>query len=251
MDNEVFRILGISPDSSKEAIKKSFRKMIFLCHPDSIYAEKNDDLNASKIIDAYKKALKIAYEKEETLNNKFKKKFRIYFDRDYVSPEKIGDFYGLFFDLLRRFESLLYHRDFIYFYDRILDRFFKEVVVIDDPNLREEIVSIFYALKVLTDSRKKSLEVLSREEYKLEILRKQFINYYKRVFSQKDYLSFRQEINADEDRIVEDILITLKKTNDENLKSEINVFLFLNSIFREEYFFDKAWESISKNFGNS
>ena len=240
--NEIFKILQVTKNSSAEDIKKAFRKLIFLYHPDSTFYKENDHLNANQIIEAYKKAITLVSEKNIITRQKFNDKFKVFFKIDLFKINSMTDFYSYIFKLLENIRYLLYSRDFILFTKELLNYLFDLIDNFENDNQKEEIVSILFVFNTLVESRIDSLGTISGEEYIIEFLRKDLINYFKNIFSQKDYLSFRYMINSNYESLLNDVVLAHKKTNEENYKKEINSIFFLIGLFGDETFYDKMWK---------
>lgn len=242
--SEVFRILNIDEKSNPEDIKKAFRKIIFAYHPDTSFETNTDSLNAAQIIEAYKKALQIAERNRDEFIIKVKNKFKDMLRRDFIEINSSDDFYNYFLLFFENMTLLLYRKEHTILFNELSSLMFNKIEYLKnniDFNIYEEINYIIYAFNMLIQSRLTLLNNISPDEYKMELLRRDLINYLNTILTKKDYLSFRFEINHNLETMLNDILKCVKNIKDENCRKELNCFLFLVELFSEESFSDKIW----------
>ncbi|HOV14218.1 MAG TPA: J domain-containing protein [Spirochaetota bacterium] len=246
-NSEIFNILGIEKTSSLDQIKKAFRKLVFQYHPDiNPNSSSDDNQYINKIIDAYKKAINLTNKKIDELTNELNIEFQKHFNSNMVKVANYEDVYIYLYKILQNISKVFYSKEFILFLKKLMVFLFEKITDFKEESNKDEINSILLALSNLFDSRLESLNKISDDEYKLETLRKNFIDYLNKIFLQNDYLSYRYEINTSYETILGYIVHGFKKTTEINYKKEASCILFITELMNDESFFDKIWQTKNK-----
>jgi hypothetical protein len=242
-DFDAFKILNISSLSGIDEIKKSFRKLILLHHPDSFYSKDKDDEFAGILIDAYKKALDVASARLKRHTEDLKTTFKQHFSFEKPEFNRMEDFFKLFFYLLLEADKLFYSRKDLPFYQDLIS-FSKNSC---DKNPSFELAGGFLSgLMILINSRIGSFSENLKDEYEFENLRKNFISYITGILNSKNYLDFRQNLNFSRDILINEMIFAIKKAGDLVYKEEISSMLLMTLFFQEEDFYENIFKEMTK-----
>ena len=238
---DAFNILNISENSSVEEIKKTFRKLIFLHHPDT--SDIQDDKYAGLLIEAYKKAIDISIQRTKKEEFDLKAKFRSFYSFDI--PEKIDLLwtYNMILDILKNIEKLFYEKNNLPFYANLISFLTRNCKENEIPEITGSFLSV---LLVLINARMCSFDEGLKHEYEFEGLRKNFIRYVKDILETKNYMDYRFLMNAKKESLINDIVSGLRRTDSTAIKEELYSLMLIVMIFQEEDFHDNLFDCIKK-----
>jgi len=241
---EAFKILKIPENSSIEQIKKSFKNLIFLYHPDISHNTTENNALTEEIIQAYKKAKELISKKEKKNINIIKNNLNEYSNFNFFYPKTEKDFFCYVTLIFKELEKIFYNVNYLNCYKNTVEFLLKETEKLNQNDITFSLNYFFSGVLILIKSRLNSLKEFSNEEYILDSFRKDFFNYIKEIINAKDYLAFRFKINIPLDNIIKDIIYHLNKLKTSSYKEEISSIFYIIGIFTEENFYDKIFNNL-------
>lgn len=171
--------------------------------------------------------------------------FQEYFAFPFITPDSPEHFFNNLNILLSSLRGLLYSREKYHFYRCYIEILLLELDKIAESPVKHYLVSLFNGFRFLVAARIESKEVGdNREEYDIESQRRNAIEFFTIIFTDKDYFRIRQFVFSQKESVTRDMVHSLSKNLSPSYKRELLSLIMIIVLFGEEEFFQMWFEML-------